>query len=135
MAIAAESSYWQLVKYKLHSIALRDILSLSYLRLVQIILLHRDRFFPSAGFSPRFIQIEITTKCNLRCAFCEHTFWGEKSNDLKVEDFRKMLAHLPKLKRIELTGIGEPLMNREFFQIIELIKSRGLYVSPKISDY
>jgi radical SAM protein with 4Fe4S-binding SPASM domain len=40
-----------------------------------------------------------------------------------------MVDHLPKLKRIDLTGIGESLMNREFFQIVEFLKARGLYVT------
>jgi MoaA/NifB/PqqE/SkfB family radical SAM enzyme len=39
-----------------------------------------------------------------------------------------MVDHLPKLKRIDLTGIGESLMNRDFFRIVEFLKSRGIYV-------
>ena len=40
-----------------------------------------------------------------------------------------MVEHLPKLKRVDLTGIGESLMNRDFFRIVEFLKSRGMYVT------
>ena len=40
-----------------------------------------------------------------------------------------MVDRLPKLKRIDLTGIGESLMNREFYNIVQFLKSRGLYVT------
>jgi len=40
---------------------------------------------------PQYIEVEITTACNLRCRICEHTYWDESihlslrgiSNDYK----------------------------------------------------
>jgi len=129
MTIELKSSRWQLIKYKLRNVGVRDTLLVIYLGFVQTVLLRIARLVPSARFSPRFIQMETTTQCNLKCSFCEHSFWNHKSIDLKFDDFKKMFAHFPKLKRIDLTGIGEPLMNREFFKIVEFIKSKGIYVS------
>jgi pyrroloquinoline quinone biosynthesis protein E len=60
---------------------------------------------------------------------CEISYWTEPGGDLQVEKLRAMLDHLPGLKRVDLTGIGEALMNRAFFGALELLKSRGLYVT------
>jgi MoaA/NifB/PqqE/SkfB family radical SAM enzyme len=40
-----------------------------------------------------------------------------------------MIAHLPKIQRVDLTGIGEALMNPAFFEIVKFLKSRGIYVT------
>jgi radical SAM protein with 4Fe4S-binding SPASM domain len=40
-----------------------------------------------------------------------------------------MVEQLPKLKRVDLTGIGESLMNRDFFKIVEFLKKRAIYVT------
>jgi MoaA/NifB/PqqE/SkfB family radical SAM enzyme len=60
---------------------------------------------------------------------CEVAYWSEKGGDLKAENLSKLLVHLPRLKRVDLTGIGEALMNRGFFDALELLKSRGLYIT------
>jgi MoaA/NifB/PqqE/SkfB family radical SAM enzyme len=60
---------------------------------------------------------------------CEISYWTEKGGDLKPRNLQKLLEHLPKLKRVDLTGIGEALMNRDFFKALELLKSRGVYVT------
>lgn len=79
MTIELKSSHWQLIKYKLRNIGVRDTLWVIYLDFVQAVLLHRARLFPSASISPRFIQMESTTQCNLKCSFREHSFWSHKS--------------------------------------------------------
>ncbi len=85
--------------------------------------------FPSLALEPRSIQIECTTHCNLKCTMCEISYWSEKGGNLEVEKLKRMMRHLPRLSRVDLTGIGEALMNREFFQGLELLKSRGIYVT------
>lgn len=123
-----KNSSWKILKYKLRTAGVRDTLWMAYLRLSEAALFHLSRSFPSMAFSPRSIQIEVTTRCNLKCGFCEISFWTEKPADLQFDDFQKMLAHLPKLKLVDLTGLGEALMNRDFFRIVELAKSRGIRV-------
>src|SRR5688572_4732889 len=60
---------------------------------------------------------------------CEISYWTEPGGDLEIEKLRTMLDHLPRLRRVDLTGIGEALMNRGFFKALKLLKSRGLYVT------
>ena len=122
------SSYWDLLTYKLSYIGLRNTVRVGYLDLSEHLLYQISKRFPFVSVSPRSIQIECTTRCNLKCTFCELSYWTEKPADLQFDSFKKMVDHLPKLKRIDLTGIGESLMNRDFFTIVEFLKSRGVYV-------
>ena len=127
--MALASSYWDLLTYKLRYVGLGNTVRVGYLDLSEQLLYQVSKRFPSVSVSPRSIQIECTTRCNLKCTFCELSYWTEKPADLQFDHIKKMIDHLPQLKRIDLTGIGESLMNREFFQIVEFLKGRGLYVT------
>ena len=127
--MAPTTGFVDLVAYKLRYVGVFDTLRLAYLNVAEAILLRIGRAFPSVFISPRSIQIEATTRCNLKCTFCELSYWTEVAADLNVADFQKMLEHLPRLRRLELTGIGEPLMNREIYKILGYAKSRGIRIS------
>ncbi|OFV67074.1 MAG: Radical SAM domain protein [Candidatus Syntrophoarchaeum butanivorans] len=77
---------------------------------------------------PSYIEVEITTKCNLKCIMCEHTYWDEPSRDMSFEDFKKIVDQFPKLKWIGLTGIGESFLNKDFIKMLRYVKSKGIYV-------
>jgi MoaA/NifB/PqqE/SkfB family radical SAM enzyme len=123
------NSYWALVAYKLRTVGLHNMVRVAYLDLSESVSYHITKRLPFVSVSPRSIQIECTTRCNLKCTFCELSYWTEKPADLKLDHIQKMVEHLPKLKRVDLTGIGESLMNRDFFAIVKFLKSRGLYVT------
>lgn len=123
------NSYRDLILYKLRHVGLRNTLRVAYLDLSESVLFHLAKRFPSFPVSPRSIQIECTTRCNLKCTMCEISYWTEEGGDLQTGNLLKMVEHLPRLKRIDLTGIGEALMNQGFFNTIELLKSRHLYVT------
>jgi MoaA/NifB/PqqE/SkfB family radical SAM enzyme len=127
--VALASSYWDLLTYKLRYVGLRNTVRVGYLDLSENLLYQISKRFPTISVSPRSIQIECTTRCNLKCTFCELSYWTEKPTDLKFDNLQRMVEHLPKLKRVDLTGIGESLMNRDFFRIVEFLKSRGMYVT------
>jgi MoaA/NifB/PqqE/SkfB family radical SAM enzyme len=123
------NSYWELLLYKLRYVGLRTTARVAYLDLSESLLCHIAKRFSSVPISSHSIQIECTTRCNLKCTMCEISYWTEKGGDLKAGNLQKMVEHLPKLKRVDLTGVGEALMNRGFFNALELLKSRGLYVT------
>ena len=77
---------------------------------------------------PSYIEIETTTKCNLKCIMCEHTYWNEPNRDMSFEDFKKIVDQFPKLKWIGLTGIGEGFLNKDFMKMLRYVKSKGIYV-------
>jgi MoaA/NifB/PqqE/SkfB family radical SAM enzyme len=127
--MALAGNYWNLLRYKLRYIGLRNTLRVASLDLSDEIWCHIGRRFPALLRSPRSIQIECTTRCNLKCTMCEISYWTEKGGDLEAEHLRRMLEHLPGLKRVDLTGIGEALMNRGFFEALKIVKSHGMYVT------
>lgn len=77
---------------------------------------------------PPYLEIEVTTKCNLKCIMCERTYWSEPSRDMSFEEFKGILDQFPKLKWIGLTGIGESFLNKDFLKMLRYVKSRNIYV-------
>lgn len=74
-------------------------------------------------------QIEITTRCSLRCTMCVKTAcekWYRK--DMDIEDFRKIVPYLPTVKNVVLEGWGESLLHRNLGEFIRLTKSAGAQV-------
>ncbi len=80
------------------------------------------------SFMPTSVQIEPTTKCNLRCVMCEHTYMKQKAVDLDLKTFRNVLDSNPFLRVVNLTGIGESLLNPGLMKMVEYAKSKDLYV-------
>ncbi len=127
MGIATHKN--QLLRYKLRTVGLRHTLWVAYLDWTDSLQYHLHKRFPKLPFSPRSVQIECTTRCNLKCTMCEISYWTEKPADLQFENIQQMVAHLPRLKRVDLTGIGEALMNPKFMEIVQFLKGQGIYVT------
>jgi len=76
------------------------------------------RVEPAAGKAflrplPAKIQVEVTTRCNLRCAMCVKSAPGcdIPEADLSLDAFRNIAPALPSCEALVLSGIGEPLMH------------------------
>jgi len=77
---------------------------------------------------PISLQLEPTTKCNLRCPFCESPLWDRRGMDMKFSDFKKIIDQFPFLVTLLLQGIGEPLLAKDFFKMIEYCKRKRIIV-------
>jgi MoaA/NifB/PqqE/SkfB family radical SAM enzyme len=86
------------------------------------------KLYPWFVFYPRFFEIEITTRCDLRCTMCEHTYWNEKPRDMSFEQFRGIIDQFPKLKWLGTTGIGSSFLNKDYIKMLEYAKERGIYI-------
>jgi MoaA/NifB/PqqE/SkfB family radical SAM enzyme len=84
--------------------------------------LYRDAPLPS------YVEIEVTTHCNLRCAICEHTYWREPSRHMPMDAFLKILDQFPVLRWVGLTGIGESFLHPEFPAMVREVKRRGAHL-------
>lgn len=84
---------------------------------------------------PSYIEIEVTTRCNIKCIICEHTYWNEESRDMSFESFKKVVDQFPKLKWIGLTGIGESFINKDFMKMLRYVKSKSIYAELYDSFY
>ncbi len=81
---------------------------------------------------PRHLYIEVTNHCNSLCISCpltyDHFLPIEPKQHLSWENFRRIVDPLPRLDRVVLHGIGEPLLNRDLPRFIAHLKERGAYV-------
>jgi MoaA/NifB/PqqE/SkfB family radical SAM enzyme len=71
-------------------------------------------------------QIELTTRCPLRCKMCiraESDLW--QYQDMPLENFEKLLPYLKDVETIVLEGWGESLLHQDLSQCIRLVKKEG----------
>ncbi|MGB9595143.1 MAG: SynChlorMet cassette radical SAM/SPASM protein ScmE, partial [Candidatus Poribacteria bacterium] len=80
--------------------------------------------------TPRSVDIEITTRCNLRCKYCAHfTSAGDVDNDLPKEEWLKFFEELNRcaVMDVVLSG-GEPFHRNDIMEIIEgIVKNKMRY--------
>lgn len=91
-----------------------------------------SRILPSwSPLTPSFAQIEISTHCNLKCVMCprEHFLGGGIPKNMTLENFKKIVAQLPRLSEVDLQGLGEPLINPELDEIITWCNSQAIRAS------
>jgi MoaA/NifB/PqqE/SkfB family radical SAM enzyme len=78
---------------------------------------------------PRSLYLETTNRCDSECQTCIRTFRTlEPPKDLTLEQVKSIAGQFPVLERVVLHGIGEPLLNREIFEIIAFLKGRAATV-------
>jgi radical SAM protein with 4Fe4S-binding SPASM domain len=67
--------------------------------------------------APTRVVMEITRRCNLRCTMC-HTWEIAPGHELSVSEVRAILAQMPHLNWLDLTG-GEPFLRKDAVELIE----------------
>jgi len=78
---------------------------------------------------PVCLYLETTNRCNLPCTTCPRTFEElEPPADMSWELFTKIVDQYPKIARVVLHGVGEPLMVRDLQRMVAYLKARGTYV-------
>jgi MoaA/NifB/PqqE/SkfB family radical SAM enzyme len=71
-------------------------------------------------------QIELTTRCPLRCKMCirrESKDW--QYQDMPLENFNKILPYLKDVEHVILEGWGESLLYEDLAECIRLVKKEG----------
>ena len=79
--------------------------------------------------SPLVLTIESGNLCNLRCPYC-HTGAGEVGRErsmFQIEQLRQLLDELgDTLLHIEFYNWGEPLLNKNIAEMINMASRRGI---------
>ena len=75
-------------------------------------------------------QIEVTSRCNLKCVMCPVTVLADHwpARDMSWETFERAAAAFERAKWVHLQGWGEPLLHRRVFDMIARAKSAGCRV-------
>lgn len=84
--------------------------------------------FPASVYFPKYVEVEVSTACNLRCRMCEHTYWKEKNQMMTINQLKGIVDQFSGLKWIGLTGIGESFLNPDFSKMINLVKKKNIYL-------
>ena len=82
-----------------------------------------------AEAEPVCLYLETTNRCNLLCTTCPRTFEAlEPPGDMSWGLFTAIVDQFPKIARVVLHGVGEPMMVRALPRMIRYLKDRGTYV-------
>jgi MoaA/NifB/PqqE/SkfB family radical SAM enzyme len=99
--------------------------------------MHTSHRPPVVSALPRSLYLETTNRCDSKCQTCIRTFHSlEPPADLTLRQVTAIAEQFPVLERVVLHGIGEPLLNREIFEIVAYLKTRAetvLFNSDAIS--
>ncbi len=96
---------------------------------------------------PRLLQVEVTTRCNMRCAMCVKSAPGCEivEGHLALDTFRNLAPVLEKTDKLVLNGIGEPLLHPQLPEFVAFARERmapdadigfqtnGLLLSPELA--
>lgn len=76
--------------------------------------------------APLYVQFELTESCNNKCYFCYNPLGRTSGKELATNEVFDILLQLKKegVFRINFNG-GEPLMRKDFLQIVEFAHSLG----------
>lgn len=72
-------------------------------------------------------MIEPTNACNLKCYMCDYQkqFKGERSY-LSIKDYKSIIGQFPKMRELVFCGIGEPLLNKDIFEMISIAAKKKI---------
>ena len=79
---------------------------------------------PALRPQPSKLFVEVTTRCNLRCAMCPREAPGGRirDGDMTRETFARLAPAFSKLDALILNGIGEPLLHPLLEQFVQEAK-------------
>ena len=84
---------------------------------------------PVAESEPVCLYLETTNRCNLLCTTCPRTFEAlEPPADMSWDLFSHIVDQFPRIARVVLHGVGEPMMVPALPRMIRHLKDRGTYV-------
>jgi len=76
---------------------------------------------------PIHLQINPTNRCNLSCSFCSCK-GVDRHAELSLENIEKVISSFDSLQAVTITGGGEPLMHKNFCEVINCFKKQNIEV-------
>jgi radical SAM protein with 4Fe4S-binding SPASM domain len=80
---------------------------------------------------PTELQVEVTGACNLACKMCLVRYrakLGRREGAMCFHTFRALVDALPRLEKLTLQGLGEPLLAPDIFEMVDYACGRGVRV-------
>lgn len=89
------------------------------------------KFNPKVDYLPTMMDLEPTQRCNYRCIMC--TPFKEKRTDMSFDQFKKIVNDQYGLIEIKIQGVGEPLLCKDFFKMVDYARRRMLWVRTTVN--
>lgn len=86
---------------------------------------------------PRWLLAELTYACPLQCPYCSNPVdYANYPQELSTEDWKRVLSQARKMGAVQLgfSG-GEPLVRKDFKQLVEHARHLGYYTNLITSGY
>jgi radical SAM protein with 4Fe4S-binding SPASM domain len=77
---------------------------------------------------PKHVQVEVTTFCNMDCLSCGRRNIIEKPHHMPFVELKEIFDAIQPYN-VNLSGLGEPLLNPDIFKMITYCKSKGAVVN------
>lgn len=77
---------------------------------------------------PQRIEIEPSSRCNIRCRMCQLTHMQGQGGHMPLELFQKVEPYFAYAPLVEFIGRGEPTLNPELPRFLEAAVRQGCYV-------
>lgn len=77
---------------------------------------------------PYFVHFEPTTRCNLSCVFCTRGTLSPENlkTDIDLDLVKHLIKSNPNILMIKIQGLGEPLMAKNFPELVSYIHEKGI---------
>jgi radical SAM protein with 4Fe4S-binding SPASM domain len=79
-----------------------------------------------AGYRPVNFQISVEGYCNLKCTMCPRNDPKFKDAEMSYETCAAILDKMRFVKTVMLTGLGEPLLHKDLFRMIEHARKKKM---------
>jgi MoaA/NifB/PqqE/SkfB family radical SAM enzyme len=87
-----------------------------------------EALLPLAQQEPVCLYLETTNRCNLLCVTCPRTYEQlEPEADMPWSLFTSLIDQYPRIARVVLHGIGEPMLVKDLAQRVAYLKARSIY--------
>lgn len=89
----------------------------------------KGRYNCMCSYLPIKMDYEVSSRCNFRCTMCLINELGNnRPENMSFENFKKSIDMQQGLIEVKLQGLGEPLLNNDFFQMVDYAVSRQIWV-------
>lgn len=87
------------------------------------------------SFLPTMMDVEPVSRCNFRCTMCTLSEWknGKRAEDLTLEEFKNFVIGHPYIMEIKIQGIGEPLLHKEFMDMVHFVAERDIWARTTVN--
>jgi len=104
-------------------------------RLKNYIISKEEEFAVTRNYLPTIMDLEPNSTCNFRCTMCQVSNWenGKRANDMSFEDFKDFIDTNNHFTEIKLHGMGEPLLHKRYFDMVEYLSSQHIWTRTSIN--